>query len=554
MRTYAGTGGTDEILHSQGILVVCIRKDRPQGKTAEPSQKAGGKGEKRAKNEGPSSTASTDRVVALQAGTGKVLWQSQAAQVVPLSVAIDGQRVFFHNYQEVVCLNLNTGAPVWRSPSEAQHGSLYSTPNTLIVARGVVLFNGQSLEAFSEETGKLLWTAKASKGPGISNPPDLFLANGLVWDGQDTRGRDPLTGEVKKTVDLQKLINPWHHYRCYRSKATDHYLMWTKQGAEFIDLVGHENMRNDWFRGACKLGTMPCNGLLYSPPHQCSCFAGVKLNGFNALTAQIAPAKSTESPESRLERGPAYGQIPNPQSPISSADWPSFRADSKRSGAAAAAVPADPTCLWQAQLGGKLSQPVVADGRLLVASLDTDRVCCLNVTDGKPLWSFTAGGRVDSPPTVYQGMALFGSADGWVYCVRAADGALAWRFRAAPQERRIVAKNQVESAWPVHGSVLLQNGAAYVSAGRSTYLDGGINVYALDPATGKLLHDAHLEGPYPNVANDDGGSNRMDGARTDVLVGDGQFVYLRQVKFDANLKQQEAWGTVAAGRGPAACD
>jgi hypothetical protein len=212
-------------------------------------------------------------------------------------------------------------------------------------------------------------------------------------------------------------------------------------------------------------------------------------------------------------------------------------------------VPADATCLWLASLGGKLSQPVVAEGRLLVASLDTDRVCCLNATDGKPLWSFTAGGRVDSPPTVYQGMALFGSADGWVYCVRAADGALAWRFRAAPQERRIVAKGQVESAWPVHGSVLLQNGVAYVAAGRSTYLDGGINVYALDPATGKLLHDAHLEGPYPDVANDDGGSNRMDGARTDVLVGDGQFVYLRQVKFDANLKQIEAWGTVAAGAG-----
>jgi hypothetical protein len=95
---------------------------------------------------------------------------------------------------------------------------------------------------------------------------------------------------------------------------------------------------------------------------------------------------------------------------------------------------------------------------------------------------------------------------------------------------------------------LVQNGIAYVAAGRSTFLDGGIFLSALDPATGKLLNQSSLDGPYPDVATDNGGSRDMQGARSDVLVGDGNAVYLRQVKFDAGLKRQGPWTTALPGK------
>ena len=85
-------------------------------------------------------------------------------------------------------------------------------------------------------------------------------------------------------------------------------------------------------------------------------------------------------------------------------------------------------------------------------------------------------------------MVLFGSADGRVYCLRASDGQLIWRFLAAPSDQRIGSFDQIESTWPVHGSVLLCEGVAYFTAGRSTYLDGGIRVYGLNPVTGEILH------------------------------------------------------------------
>jgi hypothetical protein len=135
---------------------------------------------------------------------------------------------------------------------------------------------------------------------------------------------------------------------------------------------------------------------------------------------------------------------------------------------------------------------------------------------------------------------LFGSADGWVHCVRAADGAPLWRFHAAPAERLIVAFERVESAWPVHGSVVVQDGVLYCTAGRSSYMDGGMWVYALDPATGKVLHERHLESGRPDVTADAGRPFDMEGARSDLLVSDGTDLYMFFQRFAPDLSEKPA--------------
>ena len=61
-------------------------------------------------------------------------------------------------------------------------------------------------------------------------------------------------------------------------------------------------------------------------------------------------------------------------------------------------------CAWQARPGGRLTAPVVADGRVLLASVDTHTVHALDAASGDPLWQYTAGGRIDSPPTISQGL------------------------------------------------------------------------------------------------------------------------------------------------------
>jgi len=352
------------------------------------------------------------------------------------------------------------------------------------------------------------------------------------------------------------VITRGHHPRCYRSKATDNYLLLPKRAVEFVDIKGGAHSRHNWVRGACRYGVLPSNGLLYSTPHPCFCYAGVKLGGFLALSGkrdegQEAREKwqdgSDESDQTpRLERGPAYAHLPAPDSPLSthhsplttSSDWPMYRHDPRRSGSTSSSVDCPVQPLWQNPLGGKLTQPVVVGCHLFVARVDAGQVCCLDAVTGQPIWDYIAGARIDSAPTYYKGRLIFGSADGCVYCLRASDGELIWRFRAAPHERRVVAFGQVESAWPVHGSVLVTGNVAYFAAGRSSFLDGGMILYGLDPLTGEVRYETRLEGPDPDTSLLDENAYAMEGAKSDILVTDGTLIYLFHNAFDLRLHKQ----------------
>ena len=125
-------------------------------------------------------------------------------------------------------------------------------------------------------------------------------------------------------------------------------------------------------------------------------------------------------------------------------------------------------------------------------------------------------------------------------CLRAADGTLAWQFCAAPRERLVGIRGQLESAWPVRGTVLVDGDVAYVAAGRSSHLDGGIHVYALDPATGKTLRQTVVEGPEVDVSNprwfDEPKAAHGLGALADVLQAANGRVCMGNKVFDRQLR------------------
>ncbi len=549
LRTIPQTDGTDEMVLSDGVLLACVRDELSVASPPKPDPK-----QKRRLNPheyaiGPPGPA---QIVAIDVESGRLLWRSEPQPAVVLTLAAADGRACFHDKQEIVCLDLKTGQKRWSAACRAPGGSRHSG-GTLVMHNGVVLFTGaEGLTAFSMENGEKLWTGPKVSGPGVTHPPDLFVADGLVWGGDivgshkrertavHREGWDLRTGEVKRTVEVANLISPLHHFRCYRSKATDRYLMLTKRGIEFLDLRGDDHMRHDWLRAMCHYGVVPSNGLLYVPPSHCFCYPGVKMTGFLALAAKpegVLGTKSEGDPTPRKQRGPAYGQYCGGRrsaTPISE-DWPTYRHDPERSGHTKTAVPATLESAWQTDLGGRISPPVFADGRLVVAQVDAHRVSCLDAESGKSQWSYRAGARVDSAPTLYEGTVLFGCRDGWVYCLRAADGALKWRFRAAPEERYIVSHGQVESLWPSHGSVLVLDDLVYCTAGRSSFLDGGIRLYGLNRVSGQVRHEAVVEGPRPDVFNEVGRPFDMDGTKSDVLVTDGKLIYLFQMAFDKEL-------------------
>lgn len=546
--TYEGTEDTEEIIASDGELILLINRAGTKWNDYRPTDTFVWANMSVANTE--FAWDGQDRSIrVVQGTTGELLWETNQP-VVPLSLSADANGVYFHDGEKIICRDRKSGEEQWKSqPVETRSPVQTSFGPRLVVYKDVVLFSTgkYSMSSYSAETGELLWTAEQARS-GHQSPEDLLVVDDLVWSGAIAvprfsgvfTGRDPWTGEVKSEFPPDVEID-WFHQRCYPSKATNRYLLPSRTGIEFVDFRAQQWTTNHWVRGSCVYGIMPANGLVYAPPHSCACFLEAQLNGFSALAPQTEYAALKVTAENRLEQGPAYGEAVD-RMLARETDWPAYRHDSARSGFTTASVPASLGRKWQAQLGGRLGGLTMAQNRVFATSIDTHTVFALSADTGDILWSYTAGGRVDSPPTFNKGTILFGSADGGVYCLRASDGNLIWRFRVAPAELKLLAYEQLESVWPVHGSVLVENDVAYCLAGRSMFLDGGIRLVRLDPETGRKLSETILDEKDPvsgeNLQSKVSGLN-MPVASPDILSSDGRLIYMRSQSFDfAGVRQE----------------
>ncbi|MHC4242569.1 MAG: outer membrane protein assembly factor BamB family protein [Planctomycetota bacterium] len=561
IRTYEGTKATEEILCFDDVLILSVAKEG-QPLRSDPKKRYATLAELNKDVTNSLWTQAPRTIMAVDADSGKVLWEKKS-RLLSLSLAANAQRVIFHNGEKIRCLDRRTGQSMWASePLPNKETMRSSGGTTLVLYNDVVLYSGQvnitrprerstTMFALSIKDGRTLWQSPHHPCGHMGTPDDIIVAGGLVWNGAVAQGSDSgtMTGRDLYTGEVKNEFSPdvethWFHHRCYRAKATDKYLLFSRTGIEFIDHAEKHWICHHWVRGACHYGIMPCNGLIYAPQHPCACYIEAKLYGFSAVAPPLSTALRYEEPENkRLTRGPAYrAQFRSRTSGSKSEEWPTFRHDAARSGAVKTTVqPTDMKCTWSSKVGGKLSTLVVADGKLFVASIDDHSVHALDVTTGEQVWNFKASGRIDSPPTIWRGRVLFGSADGHVYCLKASDGKLVWRYRGAPEDKRMMSFDQLESVWPVHGSVLVQNDVLYCVAGRSMFLDGGLRLLRLDPKTGRKLSETILDDKVPgtqeNLQVHIQGLN-MPVALPDILSCDGRYVYMRSLPFDLTGKRK----------------
>jgi len=561
---YDGTEMTQEFVYDKGVLFAVI------GDPVDTSSVGGGRftlGDTGFPAEvySPVIKHSDDpkcAIAAIEAASARELW-SKNGEVTSgyqgASLAVLGSNVVYATLDAVVCLDRSSGKPRWRTvlktsaqkAGSGRNGDSYLKPNarrnsvTLVLSdKAVYLGAGNSLTAFAVKDGAELWSVTTRMNH--HKPPDIFLTGGAVWTANN-KAYDPLTGEPIRVLS-QKMTGPMGHDRCYQNRITDRwYINTASGGSDFLALDGSGEFPSPWGRSTCGIGHLPCNGLLYLGPPACSCGNKVQLNRLNALAAEPGLTSSGQplniAVNPQLQKGPAYTDPVRSTTELTNSDWPTYRHDSSRSGHTRAAVGGRIQPLWRTQLSTRVSPPVIVAGQVFVADIDAHAVCALNADDGKMQWSYTTGGRVDSPPTWHDGRLLFGSHDGWVYCLRAQDGSLIWRFKALP-DRLICAHEQIESAWPVCGSILVENDIAYFVAGRNSFVDGGLFLIGLDPRTGRMIHQRNLYGPYDEnghpvvskaTALGGTGAGGVEGNKGDVLSARGEHLFLRHQAFEKDL-------------------
>lgn len=565
LRTFDVDAPVQEVAYDQGILFLNVGdrfntaaynivklKDKPFVEGVDPEEPFYGGGFRRGyAPEIPDKPNPISAIVAVDLATGSQLWAIRDIDTYTAgSLSVKGDRAVYQAANGLFCVDSRTGTEIWRNEKQIVNSVGHdshtpgTTPNTVVITEDKVLavegsakvssYADNTLFAYSLIDGKLLWSAPI-KG-NYEAPSDVFVVNGTVWiGGLHPTQLDLETGEVVKRI-VQRMTGPMGHDRCYRNYITERYFINSKTGgADFLDLETNQEFPHHWTRGGCGMGVLPANGLLYSTPYSCQCSMGAMFQGMNAY-ASHAGLESSDQPIAvertvRLEKGPAYENVGDTGEQTDE-DWPVYRHDGSRSGMASVSMSPNLSVRWTAQLPTRPSAVTATGNRVFVCDIDTHTLYALDRQSGRTAWTYIADGRVDSPPTCHRGRVYFGSRDGWVYCLRASDGALAWRFKDLP-DRLIGAYGQLESAWPVSGSVLIVKEQLYFAAGRSSFLDGGIFVYALDPITGTLLDSRANYGPFSEQEGFPVGGDA--GFKNDVPVTDGELIYLRQKAFDLNL-------------------
>jgi outer membrane protein assembly factor BamB len=255
-------------------------------------------------------------------------------------------------------------------------------------------------------------------------------------------------------------------------------------------------------RPPCDSPSFPAYGLVVTNGFMCTCHQFIR-----GGVATHPRRWDVERPRERIERGTAAAPPVPPVAAVAAGDcWPAFLRDSARtgwntqtrlgtgplrlhwtqrptgSGVGPPLLASDWANLPHAP-GTALTGPSVADGRVVVGVVHRHQVVCLDAASGAERWRTVLDGRVAQQPVLHGGLVLASTQAGSVYALTADGGAVVWRFQAAPSTEMLVSHGQLESVWPA-GCITVVGEHAYVIAGRSTEIDGGLWWWRLDPRSG----------------------------------------------------------------------
>jgi len=399
-------------------------------------------------------------------------------------------------------------------------------------------------------------------GGGHSHARILFV-DGKVWVNGTTKpsGAIDLSQPDDKAAWDMKYAKLPRPVGCTVTRATPNYV--------FGSLTTYSLKRNairhtNAARAVCDVGAIPAAGMTFITPT--GCFCAPYLPGFKAFHPRPFVGEETIA---RLEKGEAgrapldarhalaptelSGEEGTRDSRLATRgifpDWPMYMANARRGNWTDTEVPERLRPLWTITPSKEQSDhpivaewrdnwytrgPVtpisVAEGIAVFALVDEQRVVAIDPGSGDERWRVTVDGRIDTSPTIRDGLVYVGTRNGWLYALSRNTGSLSWRFFAAPRLERIPAFGQLESRWPLHGSVLVEEDGVWAIAGRHNDTDAGLWWWRLNAATGEPIASGRLGND--SLSTEVGVGRRSDGQQSGAntpIVSNGRLMFLAGV-------------------------
>ncbi len=436
-------------------------------------------------------------LLALDLATRKVLWKHREEELLDTrATCLAAGRLFFSSHPKFLgALDAATGKVLWKTSDPDLFRAIgdhkfAQNPNEGFSSTAYVKANDKglyfagptrnNLVGVSAADGRLLWQVeKRGNSQLVLRDEGLYAMS----PGGSSR-HDYLTGQV--------LANLGHRVNCTRATGSvdSIFVRGGRDGTLRYDLAGSKEAQHICpMRPSCQDGVLVSYGHLYWGPWMCDC--NLTLVG----VVSLAPAGTFDfaGKVNEAERLVTVDATPLADLPIHHADWPTLRANNRRTAFSQATIPEKTALQWSytPKTATAATAPVAAGGLVFVGGAD-GAVRALDARTGAMRWTTYTGGALTYPPSVTQHRVFVGSGDGWVYALEVQSGRQLWRFRAAPTERTIPVYGTLRSTWPVGSGVLVAGGVVYFAAGIANY--DGTHVYALDAATGKLRWHNHTSG------------------------------------------------------------
>jgi len=532
--------------------------------------------------------ASADLVM-LDADTGKRRWAATAANgqvfMFPVMTAdrvfvLEGPKASSFSYthwpaveiRTVHCLDAATGQKVWSLdwPKDREATIAYNltTSNGKLAAVTRVGANKGKVSVLivDAKTGKEGFFGsnevfKGEIGGGHSSARAIAIGDRLWFTTITVVGGSMSLTNPNDPAQLDRsFARVARPVGCTAYRATPNWLFGS---LTTYSLDGKQLVHTDAARTSCDVGAFPANGLSYITSNHCFCQPYLP----GSIAFHSRPFGGVEQLQ-RLERGTAAAA---PARAEQANEWPMFLRDNMRTAwspeklqpqlkqlwsikPGADTAPANPLLAkswddhWYAH--GPLSQTSVAEGVAVAALTHRQQVLAFDPATGAEKWRTDVDGRVDSAPTIHKGLVLAGTHNGWLYALNRDSGQLVWRFHAAPRRERIVVDGQLESPWPLFGTVNVDDKGIYAMAGRHTDSDGGMFWYQLS-LSGEVIKQGRVgEDALKSTTTGGGnpGRSRITGSNTPAVMTADRYL-MAGVHLARSEKGLEPWfGLFPEGR------